>query len=127
MPKVKKDNKIYNVADASVNGYLKRGFDLIGDKGEIIKPATGGKTVNLQQFNEVSAENQSLKAEIETLKGQSPSEVESLKAEFDTLQEAHQALAQERDDLKLKGDDLQAQNADLQKQIDDLKAKKAAK
>ena len=41
------------VNDASVPGYLKEGFDQVNENGQVIKKATGGRTVSLAEYNRV--------------------------------------------------------------------------
>lgn len=51
MAKVKKRNRVLTVNDQSVASYLKEGYDQVDDKGKILKPATGGKSVTLKEYN----------------------------------------------------------------------------
>lgn len=70
MALVRKKNRILRVNDNSVDVYLKRGYDQIDESGKIIKGATGGKTVSIAEFNALKTENEELKKEIASLKGQ---------------------------------------------------------
>lgn len=60
--KVKKSNRIIEVNENELAGYLKRGYDQIDSKGEITKYATGGKKVSIAEFNKLREENENLKA-----------------------------------------------------------------
>lgn len=60
--KVKKSNRIIEVNENELAGYLKRGYDQIDSKGEITKYATGGKKVSIAEFNKLREENEKLKA-----------------------------------------------------------------
>lgn len=48
--------------------YLKNGYDLIGKKGKVIEPATGGKTYTASQYNKLVAENAKLKEDLKKAK-----------------------------------------------------------
>lgn len=51
MALVLKDNVELTVADTEVDAYLQRGYNLINEKGEVIKAATGGRNVTLAEYN----------------------------------------------------------------------------
>lgn len=89
--KVKRRNRVLIVEKFEVDSYLKQGYDEVdADTGEIIKRATGGRTVSLAEHNkvlneleklkkdlgntgeldQVIAENEELKKEVTSLKGQ---------------------------------------------------------
>ena len=68
MPKLKKANRIIEVTDSQVDGYLKRGYDLIDDNGRILKHATGGRTVSLAEYNKALEEIERLKEELKKAK-----------------------------------------------------------
>lgn len=77
MPKVKKSNRIITVEKSRVDGYLSRGYDQVNEEGEIIKRATGGKTISLGEHNKALDEKAQLEKEVEELKG----EIKKVKAE----------------------------------------------
>ncbi|ARK28791.1 hypothetical protein [Halalkalibacter krulwichiae] len=79
MPKVKKGNRILNVEDDRVESYLKQGYDEIGDSGEVLKHATGGKSVPVGEYNKLLKELEELKS------GTSQEEIEVLKKENTAL------------------------------------------
>ncbi|UYG93191.1 hypothetical protein [Cytobacillus firmus] len=68
MAKVKKLNRVLTVEDSAVPSYLKAGYDEIDEKGEVVKRATGGRTVSIAEYNKVLDEVESLKAENKKLK-----------------------------------------------------------
>lgn len=66
---VKSGNKIYQTNAFDLPNYLKEGFDQVDETGKkIIKRATGGKTITIQQYNKALDQIDKLKAEIEKLK-----------------------------------------------------------
>lgn len=67
MAKVRKKNRLLTVNDAAVASYLKEGYDQVDDKGKIIKNATGGKTINVQEFNNLNDAFQKLSKERDDL------------------------------------------------------------
>lgn len=68
MAKVKKLNRVLTVEDSVVPSYLKAGYDEIDEKGEVVKRATGGRTVSIAEYNKVLDELDGLKAENKKLK-----------------------------------------------------------
>lgn len=68
MPKVQKLNKVYTVSEAAVPRYLKDGFDQIDDEGNVVKRATGGRTVSLAEYNKALEDIEKLQAENKKLK-----------------------------------------------------------
>ncbi|NUJ19287.1 hypothetical protein FKN04_22400 [Bacillus glycinifermentans] len=64
MAKVKKQNRVLEVADAAVPGYLKRGYDQVDDSGKVVQRATGGRMVPLSEYNKALDEIESLKAQL---------------------------------------------------------------
>ena len=61
MTRVKKNNRIVDVDRLYVDSYLKEGYDQIDTQGNIIKRATGGKIVSIQEHNRVLDELSKLK------------------------------------------------------------------
>ncbi|HWI50261.1 MAG TPA: hypothetical protein VNU45_18790 [Rummeliibacillus sp.] len=67
MAKLQKANKVVNVDDSQIAKYLLEGYDQISEDGKIIKHATGGRTVTIEEHNTVLKENEELKADIKVL------------------------------------------------------------
>lgn len=53
MAKLRKANRVIEVPETHVKSYLLRGYDQINEKGEVVKRATGGRTVSLGEYNKV--------------------------------------------------------------------------
>lgn len=70
---VRKKNKVLSVTDNAVASYLAEGYDEIDKTGKVIKEATAGKTITVEEHNKVIAENETLKKENETLKKENDS------------------------------------------------------
>lgn len=68
MALVRKKNRILTVNDNAVHVYLNRGYDEIDESGKVIKSATAGKSVSVERYNALQKENETLSAQIETLK-----------------------------------------------------------
>ncbi|WMY18273.1 hypothetical protein P3F89_27525 (plasmid) [Bacillus tropicus] len=50
--KVKRLNKVLNIEKDFLPSYLNDGFDQINDDGKIIKRATGGRNISVQEYNQ---------------------------------------------------------------------------
>lgn len=80
MAKMQKSNRIVQVADHEVNGYLARGYNQIDDNGDILKSATGGGSVSIEEHKRVLDEldklrqaggnNDDLKEEVKILEAE---------------------------------------------------------
>lgn len=71
MSLVKKLNKVYTVPTEAVKSYLEDGYDEIdGVTGEVVKGATAGKTVTIQELNIALDEVAKLKEEVKKLKAE---------------------------------------------------------
>ena len=66
--KMRKGNRVIHVEEGRVNSFLAQGYDQVNEKGEIVKRATGGRTVNIAEYNMVVEELEALKKENATLK-----------------------------------------------------------
>ncbi|MDK7537791.1 hypothetical protein OWO94_13415 [Bacillus paranthracis] len=73
--KVKRLNKVLNIDKDFLPSYLNDGFDQVNDDGKIIKRATGGRNISVQEYNqaldkieELEEENAALKAPKTTAK-----------------------------------------------------------
>ena len=64
MVTVKKGNVELNIDETEVSRFLAKGYDQIGSRGEIVKEATGGKTVSIEEYNRLIAENAELKKKL---------------------------------------------------------------
>lgn len=66
--KVKRLNKVLNIDKDFLTSYLNDGFDQINDEGKIIKRATGGRNISVQEYNQALDKIDALKEEIAELK-----------------------------------------------------------
>ncbi|KAA6457004.1 hypothetical protein, partial [Bacillus cereus] len=66
--KVKRLNKVLNIDKDFLPSYLNDGFDQINDEGKIIKRATGGRNISVQEYNQALDKIDALKEEIAELK-----------------------------------------------------------
>lgn len=64
MVTVKRGNIELNIDETEVNKFLANGYDQIGDNGKIVKEATGGKTVSIEEYKMLLAENAELKKKL---------------------------------------------------------------
>ncbi len=65
--KAKKLNKIYDVNEITKNRYLKDGFDIYDDKGNLIENAPS-KTVPYEEYEKVKKELEEIKKQISKTK-----------------------------------------------------------
>ena len=65
--KASKDNKVYTITEAEKDFYIKQGFDILDDKGNIIEHGAG-KKVDAEDYQVLKSENKKLKEEIKELK-----------------------------------------------------------
>lgn len=70
MASVKKANRIILVDESQVDSYLKRGYDQVNTKGEIVRQATGGKNVSVAEYNKVLGKVEEMKEEIKVLENE---------------------------------------------------------
>ncbi|MBL3785569.1 hypothetical protein IRV21_25790 [Bacillus cereus] len=66
--KVKRLNKVLNIDKDFLPSYLNDGFDQINDEGKIIKRATGGRNISVQEYNQALDKIELLEEEIADLK-----------------------------------------------------------
>ncbi|HDR7248233.1 hypothetical protein vBBceSLY4_000081 [Bacillus phage vB_BceS_LY4] len=66
--KVKRLNKVLNIDKDFLPSYLNDGFDQINDEGKIIKRATGGRNISVQEYNQALDKIEELEEEIAALK-----------------------------------------------------------
>ncbi|MGV2686107.1 hypothetical protein GNF82_17475 [Clostridium perfringens] len=65
--KANKDNKVYTITDAEKDCYVKQGFDILDDKGNIIEHGAG-KTVTVEEHEALKVEKEKLEKENKKLK-----------------------------------------------------------
>jgi hypothetical protein len=66
--KVKRLNKVLNIDKDFLPSYLNDGFDQIDDEGKILKRATGGRNISVQEYNQALDKIDALEAELAELK-----------------------------------------------------------
>lgn len=95
--KIRKKNRILHVEKGRLGGFLKQGYDQIDDSGNVVQRATGGRTVSLAEHNKVLDELESFKSNQEntveldqalTENEELKKEVTSLKGQITKLQNA---------------------------------------
>lgn len=95
--KVRKKNRILHVESDRLPGFLNQGYDQIDESGKVVKRATGGRTVSLPEHNKALEELEKLKAsdgnseELKKLQSENEElkkEVTSLKGQVTKLQNA---------------------------------------
>lgn len=59
--RVKKGNRVLRVSETVLKKYLSNGYDQIDDKGNIVKEATGGKSISIKEYNKLKQELEELK------------------------------------------------------------------
>lgn len=74
MVTVKKGNVELNVDETEVTRFLANGYDQLGDNGRVVKQATGGKTVSVEEYNRLLAENVELKKKLAEKSGKKKSD-----------------------------------------------------
>lgn len=70
MALVRKKNRVLTINDNAVESYLRRGYDQINETGEVVKQATAGKVITVEQYNKLAEELDNVKKENASLKGQ---------------------------------------------------------
>ena len=83
----KKLNRVYKIEEQEKAAYLKRGFDIVNEKGEVIE-ASPDKTISYAEHNKIVAE---LKAELEKA-NDVPKNAKELKAANEELVKANEEL-----------------------------------
>lgn len=69
--KIRKKNRILHVEAGRLVGFLSQGYDQIDEEGNVVKRATGGRTVSLPEYNKVIDENEALIAKVKELEAAS--------------------------------------------------------
>jgi hypothetical protein len=89
---VKKDNRVLSVADTDKAFYLAEGYDVVELDGKtnsykVVKPATGGKTYSVAEYNALRSEKEALEAELNALRSEKdePFDREAAKAKLKEL------------------------------------------
>ena len=104
----KKLNRVYTIDENDKNKYLKNGFDIINEKGEVIENAIT-KTIAYSEHNKIVEE---LKAQVETLNAELekandvPKNATELKKVNAELTAANEALVKEVEELKAQVEEL---------------------
>ncbi len=87
--KARKENKVYRIStEQEKQRYLRDGYDIYSDEGELIEYSPQRK-ISLGQYEEVRRENESLKKANE-----------ARAEENESLKKANEALAEENESLK---------------------------
>jgi cell shape-determining protein MreC len=89
MVKVRRHNRILEIPEGRLNAYLEQGYDQIDEEGNVVRRATGGRTISVAEYNKVVDELERLKntdaqKELEEAK----KEIKALKAENTKLKKA---------------------------------------
>ncbi|HDR7601030.1 TPA: hypothetical protein QCX65_004474 [Bacillus mycoides] len=66
--KVQRLNKVLHIDKDFLPSYLNDGFDQINDEGKILKRATGGRAISVQEYNQALDKIDELETEIAELK-----------------------------------------------------------
>jgi hypothetical protein len=66
--KVRKQNRILDIPASRLDAFLQQGYDQIDEKGNVIRRATGGRTISVAEYNKVVEELEKAKAELAKLK-----------------------------------------------------------
>jgi hypothetical protein len=66
--KVRKQNRILDIPESRLEAFLQQGYDQIDEKGNVIRRATGGRTISVAEYNKVVEELEKAKAELAKLK-----------------------------------------------------------
>ncbi len=64
MTVVKKGNIELSIDENELSAFLAKGYDQIDGGGRITKQATGGKSVSVEEYNKLLAENAGLKKKL---------------------------------------------------------------
>ncbi|MBB6446464.1 hypothetical protein [Bacillus benzoevorans] len=68
--KIRKGNRILNVDESRLQSFLQQGYDQISNDGEVIKHATGGRSIPVAEYNKAIEEIEELKTENKKLKAE---------------------------------------------------------
>jgi hypothetical protein len=66
--KVRKQNRILDIPESRLEAFLQQGYDQIDEKGNVVRRATGGRTISVAEYNKVVDELEKAKAELAKLK-----------------------------------------------------------
>ncbi|XCT23556.1 hypothetical protein AB0R72_21550 (plasmid) [Bacillus velezensis] len=87
MARVKKLNRVLTVSDERVSGYLRDGYDQIDETGNILKRATGGRTVPVSEHNKALDKIEALEEELKAAQKALEKAQKELKAKKDSKKE----------------------------------------
>jgi FtsZ-binding cell division protein ZapB len=108
--KARKENKVYRIStEQEKQRYLRDGYDIYSDEGELIEYSPQRK-ISLGQYEEVRRENESLKKANE-----------ARAEENESLKKANEALAEENESLKKANEALAEENESLKEQNEGLR------
>lgn len=99
----KKLNRVYTISEVEKDVYLKRGFDIVNEKGELIE-ASADKKISYAEHMKIVEE---LKAQVETLNAE--------------IEKAN-SVPKNATELKKVNAELTAANETLVKEVEELKA-----
>ncbi len=88
---VKKGNRLLTIDEGRLEAYLKQGYDQVGERGNVVKRATGGKSVSIGEYNKLLDKLSDAK---------SSDELERLKEENKKLKSENTKLKKEADAAK---------------------------
>ena len=111
----KKLNRVYNISEIEKDSYLKRGFDIVDEKGNLIE-ASADKTISYAEH---------LKALEEAKANVSNEELETKVAELEKALEEANKVPKNAKDLKAANDELTAKVAEYEAKVAELEAKLA--
>lgn len=104
MIKVKRENVIYSISEEEKKDYVKRGFSLLDEKGNVIKEKETSKT-DSKELKALTKQVEDLKSQVESL----TTENTDLKSQVESLSKPVEKLSSEdnnnnKDDKKSKNE-----------------------
>lgn len=97
----KKLNRVYTISEVEKDAYLKRGFDIVNEKGEIVEASADKKISYAEHIKKI----EELKAALEKA-NEVPKNAKDLKAANDELTATNEALVKEVEELKAQVEEL---------------------
>lgn len=113
---IRKGNRTLKTDKVSLSGYLKRGYDEIDEKGNIVTKATDGKVITAGEYNKVLAELEAAKA------GNTSGDIESNPL-VKELRKANDGYAKDHEILNAKIKELEEDIAEYEKETVELEAR----
>ena len=129
-----KGNRQYEVTSAQVDTYLKQGFDILDDNGNIVEHGAG-KSVPYSEYQAVLDELNELKVdgvgqvdkELKIANDELESEIVELKEKNKDLRSKNKELQSDNEGLMLENEALKSQLEDLKLELDAATALKPKK